>query len=207
MSALGNLDRAGRPRSPATMPGYQAGRPPANKGKALPGRSAARRGDRRRRRPRLFSGSRAPRGAFGSRARARERRTRSSEVRPGRPPASRSSWATQLRSVWPEIPRSLAIRGITSPELLTRRTASARNSGGYGGRERGTLTPFGSLRLPTGQVSTKAGQVHIASRGPRARVRRNVPRLTRMPSEHPDVLTALACAPGQVERLAVASCV
>ena len=36
MSALGNLDRAGRPRSPATMPGYHAGRPPANKGRRYP---------------------------------------------------------------------------------------------------------------------------------------------------------------------------
>ncbi len=36
MSALGNLDRAGRPRSPATMPGYHSGRPPANKGRRYP---------------------------------------------------------------------------------------------------------------------------------------------------------------------------
>ena len=36
MSALGNLDRAGRPRSPATMPGYHAGRPPAKKGRRYP---------------------------------------------------------------------------------------------------------------------------------------------------------------------------
>ena len=36
MSALGNLDRAGRPRSPATMPGYHAGRPPGNKGRRYP---------------------------------------------------------------------------------------------------------------------------------------------------------------------------
>jgi hypothetical protein len=43
-----------------------------------------------------------------------------------------------LRSVWSEIPRSLAIRATGSPQALTRRIASARNSGGYGGRERGT---------------------------------------------------------------------
>ena len=36
MSALLNLDRAGRPRSPATMPGYHAGRPPRNKGMRYP---------------------------------------------------------------------------------------------------------------------------------------------------------------------------
>ena len=36
MSTLRTLDRAGRRRSPATMPGYQAGRPPANKGMRYP---------------------------------------------------------------------------------------------------------------------------------------------------------------------------
>ena len=30
MSAFRNLDRTGRRRSPATMPGYHSGRPPAN---------------------------------------------------------------------------------------------------------------------------------------------------------------------------------
>jgi hypothetical protein len=30
------LDRAGRPRSPATMPGFHAGRPPSNKGLRYP---------------------------------------------------------------------------------------------------------------------------------------------------------------------------
>jgi integrase len=42
------LDAAGRRRSPATLPGHHAGRPPRNKGIALPGRPADRRGDRRR---------------------------------------------------------------------------------------------------------------------------------------------------------------
>jgi integrase len=32
MTVLSGLDAAGRPRSPATMPGYHAGRPPRNKG-------------------------------------------------------------------------------------------------------------------------------------------------------------------------------
>ncbi len=36
MSALQGLDRAGRRRSPATMPGYHTGRPPANKGRRYP---------------------------------------------------------------------------------------------------------------------------------------------------------------------------
>jgi hypothetical protein len=42
------LDAAGRRRSPATMPGFHAGRPPRKQGLALPRRSADRRGDRRR---------------------------------------------------------------------------------------------------------------------------------------------------------------
>jgi len=36
MSAFRNLDRTGRRRSPATMPGYHSGRPPANKGRRYP---------------------------------------------------------------------------------------------------------------------------------------------------------------------------
>ena len=36
MSALQDLDRAGRRRSPATVPGYHTGRPPANKGRRYP---------------------------------------------------------------------------------------------------------------------------------------------------------------------------
>jgi hypothetical protein len=41
------LDAAGRPRSPATVPGFHAGRSPRNKGPALPGRPTHRGGDRR----------------------------------------------------------------------------------------------------------------------------------------------------------------
>jgi len=48
---------------------------------------------------------------------------------------------------------------IDSPEVLTRRIASARKSGGYGGRERGTWAPSWEPGAPSGQVSTKAGQV------------------------------------------------
>jgi hypothetical protein len=36
MSVLSALDAAGRRRSPATMPGYHAGRPPRNKGMRYP---------------------------------------------------------------------------------------------------------------------------------------------------------------------------
>ena len=36
MTVLSGLDAAGRRRSPATMPGYHAGRPPRNKGSATP---------------------------------------------------------------------------------------------------------------------------------------------------------------------------
>jgi site-specific recombinase XerD len=46
MTVLSMLDSAGRRRSPATMPGNHAGRPPRNKGDALPGRPANGGGDR-----------------------------------------------------------------------------------------------------------------------------------------------------------------
>jgi hypothetical protein len=36
MTVLSALDSAGRRRSPATMPGYHAGRPPRNKGMRYP---------------------------------------------------------------------------------------------------------------------------------------------------------------------------
>ena len=36
MTVLSALDSAGRPRSPATLPGYHAGRPPRNKGMRYP---------------------------------------------------------------------------------------------------------------------------------------------------------------------------
>ena len=36
MTVLAVLDAAGRRRSPATMPGYHAGRPPRNKGRLYP---------------------------------------------------------------------------------------------------------------------------------------------------------------------------
>ena len=47
MSAQQLLDAAGRPRSPATMPGHHAGRIPAEQGPPVPGRSADGRRDRR----------------------------------------------------------------------------------------------------------------------------------------------------------------
>jgi hypothetical protein len=36
MTVLSSLDTAGRRRSPATVPGYHAGRPPRNKGMRYP---------------------------------------------------------------------------------------------------------------------------------------------------------------------------
>ena len=36
MNSQTKLDTAGRPRSPATLPGYHAGRPPGNKGHRYP---------------------------------------------------------------------------------------------------------------------------------------------------------------------------
>jgi hypothetical protein len=46
MTVLSVLDTAGRHRSPATLPGYHAGRPAPQQGDALPGRPADRGGDR-----------------------------------------------------------------------------------------------------------------------------------------------------------------
>lgn len=54
------LDAAGRPRSPATLPGFNAGRPPRNKGAALSSRPAKGRGDRRGHAPRRRRPARAP---------------------------------------------------------------------------------------------------------------------------------------------------
>lgn len=36
MNSIATLDAAGRPRSPATLPGYHAGRAPRNKGRRYP---------------------------------------------------------------------------------------------------------------------------------------------------------------------------
>jgi hypothetical protein len=44
MDAIATLDAAGRQRSPATLPGYHAGRAPRNKGRKYP---AAHQGSRR----------------------------------------------------------------------------------------------------------------------------------------------------------------
>ena len=60
-------------------------------------------------------------------------------VSPSRSPESISSWFTQFRRVPSETPISRAIPGIgcSSPEALTSRIASRRNSGGYAGFVRG----------------------------------------------------------------------
>lgn len=74
--------------------------------------------------------------------RSRLSSSRSSLVRPWRAPRSTSAWRTQLRNVWPEIPRSFAIVGTDRSELeRTSATASRRNSLGYGGRDLAIETP------------------------------------------------------------------
>jgi site-specific DNA recombinase len=63
--------------------------------------------------------------------RSRRSSSRSAVVSPSlRRPASRSAWRTQLRITWPEPPRSSASWSGLRPPSRTRRTASARNSGG-----------------------------------------------------------------------------
>src|SRR5215210_2987179 len=67
-----------------------------------------------------------------------ERKRRQALAR-ARERVSTSSWRTQLRSDWPETPSSFASWGIErSGVARTSRTASARNSTGYGGLDRGT---------------------------------------------------------------------
>ncbi len=55
MTVLSVLDSAERRRSPATMPGYHAGRPPRNKGLQYPADPPTG-GDRRRHAPRPAGG-------------------------------------------------------------------------------------------------------------------------------------------------------
>lgn len=66
MSVSPLLDAAGRRRSPATLPGFHAGRPPRNKGARFPADPPPARGDHR------------------GHARGRRRRARGSDVRVGR---------------------------------------------------------------------------------------------------------------------------
>jgi hypothetical protein len=83
------LDAAGRPRSPATPPGYHAGRSPRNKGPAPPGRPAHRRRDRRRDAPRRHRHPRRPPAGAHRRAVARG----CASTKP-----SRSARATSIRA-------------------------------------------------------------------------------------------------------------
>jgi hypothetical protein len=81
------LDSAGRHCSPATMPGYHAGRPPRNKG-FVPGRPGDGSGDRRRdaprpRGPQRLAAARDRRRALARRA-ARPRSARALRARPRR---------------------------------------------------------------------------------------------------------------------------
>ncbi len=86
---------------------------------------------------------------------------RSSLVRPSAAPASASAWMTQRRQDSLAMPRSCATWRIDWPGCRARRTASARNSGGYGGLPRGMWTPILGARYPDCQVSTKADQLHF----------------------------------------------
>jgi hypothetical protein len=60
---------------------------------------------------------------------------------PSRSPASICAWPSQLRNDCGETPSSRASSGSGSPLERTKRTASARNSGGYGGLVLDTSTP------------------------------------------------------------------
>src|SRR5487761_1606338 len=95
-----------------------------------------------------------------SRSRTRRRRRtsswRSSVVRPFlRRPLSRSACATQWRSDSAETPRSLAATLTWRPPSRTKRTASARNSGGYSGVNFwGIVGLLVGLLVPSVKVST-----------------------------------------------------
>lgn len=89
--------------------------------------------------------------------RSRFSSSRSAVVHPGRCPASMSAWRTHFRRRASETPRLAAICWSFFPLSRTRRTASARNSGGYGGLVAGMgITLSGAYALSIG-VSTKAG--------------------------------------------------
>lgn len=95
---------------------------------------------------------------------SRRRRTsslRSSLVKPSlRRPLSRASCLTQWRSDSAETPRSLAAALMLRPPSRTRRTASARNSGGYSGVNfRAMADLLVGLAVPSVRVSTKPGQL------------------------------------------------
>ena len=75
-----------------------------------------------------------------------------------RRPASRSACLTQLRMHWADGSNCRASSSGVRPDR-TRRTISARNSGGYGGRDFGTWTPSSGPIVPSGQVSTRTGQL------------------------------------------------
>lgn len=68
MDTIAALDAAGRPRSPATLPGYHAGSRPGEQGQQIPGRSTTGGGDRRRDAPSRGEAGRAAVSRVGSRA-------------------------------------------------------------------------------------------------------------------------------------------
>ncbi len=86
---------------------------------------------------------------------------RASSVSPGRLPSSISALRTQSRSVSSATPRSFETALSDRPVSRYNFTASALNSGGYGGLDGpGMWTPF-PWRASSLEVSTEAGQAHF----------------------------------------------
>src|SRR5215218_5353685 len=98
------------------------------------------------------------RSSVTTRSSRRKRRSssRSSELRPAALPSSTSSWRAQLRSDCGEQPSSRASWGTGRPLERSNRTASARNSGEYGGVFGIDRHPLRQARWPSRQMSTKA---------------------------------------------------
>lgn len=71
-----------------------------------------------------------------------------------------SACAIQLRSVWSAIPRSRASYAIEISPERARRTASERNSGGYGACGAGMWTPFLGTGIPNARLSTNWALVY-----------------------------------------------
>jgi integrase len=119
------LDSAGRRRSPATMPGYHAGRPP-RQGHAVPRRPADGRGDRRRHAPHgrgstWVAASRDDRRALARRS-AHSRSPRAGRIRPR--PAPRVAARPQRQGR--QAPRSRDGRvGLGAPAPMAHCTARA----------------------------------------------------------------------------------
>jgi hypothetical protein len=151
MTAPAAFDSAGRRRSPATLPGYHAGRPPRNKGRLYPAdpptveeivaRDAP--GDRR---PTWLAAARADRGALARRP-SHPGAARAGRTRPGPDAGGRCSCVTAravdaARSAWTRGAGTSCSRG--SPRGLScrlgRRSASSMaRRAGCPGRARRSL--------------------------------------------------------------------